>query len=125
MCSPLEDSSTVGAGKALEDTSHSLGATFMNFDMGQIQRFVLKLFVTVRAAHHSWLMEALVVLKLYPVSKLLATLGAGVAALVVLNTLVPCHVVVLAEGLVADGALKRSLLGVHAHVSSQFVGPPE
>lgn len=86
---------------------------------------MLELFVAERATHHSWLMQALVVLELDPVAQLLPTICAGVAALVVLDPLVPGHVVVLAEGLVADWTLKRPLLGVHPHVSGQFVGPPE
>lgn len=93
--------------------------------MGQIQGLVLELFVAERAAHHARLVQALVVLELYPVAELLPTLSAGVAALVVLDPLVPSHVVVLAEGLVADWTLERPFLGVHPHVSGQFVGPPE
>lgn len=125
MCPSLEDSATVRAGEALKNTTHSWGTVFMNFYMGQIQRFVFELFVTERAAHNPRLMQAFVVLELYPITELLPTFGAGVAPLVMLDPLVPGHVVVLAEGLVADGTLERPLLGVHSHVSCQFVGPPE
>lgn len=86
---------------------------------------MLELFVAERAAHHSWLMQALVVLELDPVAQLLSTFRACVSALVMLDPLVPGHVVVLAEGFVADRALKRPLLRVHPHVSGQFVCSPE
>lgn len=125
MSSSLENSPAIRTGEALEDASYSRGAVFMNLDMGQVQRLVLELFVAERTAHHPGLVQAFVVLELDPVAELLPTLGAGVAALVVLDSLVPGHVVVLAEGLVADRAFERALLGVHPHVSGQFVGPSE
>lgn len=125
MSPSLEDSAAVRASKALENPAHSWSAIFMDFNVGQIQRLVLELFVTEWAAHHPRFMQALVVLEFYPVAEFLPTLSAGVATLMVLDPLVSCHVIVLAEGLVADGALERSLLGMHPHVSGQFVGPPE